>query len=141
MKEKGIDYLLDLLAEVIEGSGRSDRDLERALKVGHGWLRLLLKGRIDLKVRHLEEIGAELGFSLEDFFLRAYGKEGSLEKGRLKIAPSVKSVRGKKGEKPRTQSHLSAAARLEVRELIHEELAKLQEESPEGEEAGEDEES
>jgi len=132
-KEKGTLYLLDLLAMVIEATGRSDRDIERALGVSHGWLRLLLKGKIDLKIRHLEEIGAELGFSLEDFFLRAYGKEGSLEEGRLKIAPSVKSVRGKKGEKPRTQTHLSAAARLEVRELIHEELAKLQEESPESE--------
>jgi hypothetical protein len=134
MKKKGIDYLLELLAETIDASGRSDRDIERALEVSHGWLRLLLKGNIDLKVKHVAEIGAELGFSLEDFFLRAYGKGGSLEKGRLTVAPSVESVKGKRGEKPRTQSHLSAAARLEIRGLIHEELSKLHGEPSENEE-------
>lgn len=130
-KEQGIFRLLDLLAEVIEATGRSDRDLERALGVSHGWLRLLLKGQIDLKVRHLEEIGQELGFTLETFFLEAYGGAGNLEKGRLKIAPAVQSVRGKKGEKPRKHTHLSAGARLEIRDLIHEELAKLRQVSPE----------
>jgi hypothetical protein len=134
MNKKGIDYLLELLAETIEESGRSDRDLERALEVSHGWLRLLLKGRIDLKVKHIEEMGNQLGFSLEQFFLKAYGKEGSLEKGRFKVAPAVKSV---KGERPRTQSHLSAAARLEIRGLIHEELAKLHGESEDEEDESE----
>ena len=136
-KEQGIFCLLDLLAEVIEATGRSDRDIERALGVSHGWLRLLLKGQIDLKVRHLEEIGQELGFALEAFFLEAYGGAGKLETGRLKIAPAVQSIRGKKGERSRKETHLSAAARLEIRSLIHEELAKLRQESPETEDDGE----
>ncbi len=135
-KEKGALHLLDLLAEVIEATGRSDRDLERALGVSHGWLRLLLKGQIDLKIRHLEEIGAEIGFTLQTFFLEAYGERGLLEKGRLKVAPTVKKVRDQK-EKPRKQSHLSAAARLEIRDLIQEELAKSREES-EDEDNGDD---
>ena len=126
-KEKGILYLLELLARLIEDSGRSDRNLEGALGVSHGWLRLLLKGRIDLKVRHIEEIGAELGFTLEDFFGLAYGTEGALPAKRLEAASSPKSAR--KGEKKRRETHLSAGARLEVRDLIHEELAKLREEA------------
>lgn len=128
-KEKGILYLLELLARFIEDSGRSDRNLETALGVSHGWLRLLLKGSIDLKVRHIEEIGGELGFTLEDFFRWAYGTEGALPTKRLEAASSPKSVKDKKGEKSRAQTHLSAAARLEVRDLIHEEFAKLREES------------
>ena len=136
-KEKGILYLLELLARLIEESGRSDRNLEGALGVSHGWLRLLLKGKIDLKVRHIEEIGGELGFTLEDFFGWAYGTEGALPAKRLEAASSAKSVKDKKGEKPKRQTHLSAGARLEVRDLIHEELARLREESEEEDDDGE----
>ena len=140
-KERGILYLLELLARLIEESGRSDRNLEGTLGVSHGWLRLLLKGRIDLKIRHIEAIGGELGFTLEDFFRWAYGTEGALPLKRLEVASSPKSVKDKKGEKTRKQTHLSAGARLEVRDLIHEELAKLREGSEEEDDGGDGEES
>ena len=45
MHEEETARLLELLAELVTRSGRTQREVERALGVGHGWLRLLFAGR------------------------------------------------------------------------------------------------
>lgn len=72
MSDGETDRLLNLLRKMVDESGRTQRDLERALDLGHGYLSHLFAGRIDLKFKHIYLLGSELGFSPADFFLRAY---------------------------------------------------------------------
>ena len=56
-----------LLAELVDRSGRSQRDIERGIGVGHGWLRHLFRGEIDLKVQHILRLGKFLGVQTNNF--------------------------------------------------------------------------
>src|SRR5262249_994173 len=95
------------------------REIERALGTGHGWLRLLFKGRTELKVRHILALGPLLGFSPGEFFREAYpdATPSALERVKAKavVLPPLKGRRTK----------LSAAARLAAREIAREELEKI----------------
>jgi hypothetical protein len=112
-------HLLEHLAEIVARSHRSHRDIERAIGVGHGWLRLLFKGQTELKVRHIVDIAAVLGFEPGEFFREVYpavtGRAMAQVKAKAVDLPEVT------GQKP----PLSAAARLMVRDIVREELAKL----------------
>jgi hypothetical protein len=59
---------LELLAELVARSGHTQREVERALGVGHGWLRLLFAGKSELKVRHILDLAELLGFTSGQFF-------------------------------------------------------------------------
>ncbi len=72
MHEEETARLLELLAELVARSGRTQREVERALGVGHGWLRLLFAGRSEVKVRHILDLAALLGFTPGQFFRQAY---------------------------------------------------------------------
>jgi transcriptional regulator with XRE-family HTH domain len=126
----GVDYagmameeeearLLELLAEIVARSNRSQREIERALGTAHGWLRLLFKGRTELKVRHILALGPLLGFTPGEFFREAYPDTttSALEQVKAKAVelPPLKGRRNK----------LSAAMRLEVRDIVREELGKI----------------
>ena len=111
--------LLEHLAEIVARSNRSHRDIERAIGVGHGWLRLVFKGETELKVRHIVDVASVLGFTPGEFFREVYpdvkGRALEQVKARAVDLPEVT------GQKP----PLSAAARLMVRDIVREELAKL----------------
>ncbi len=119
MREQELGRLLELLAELVARSGRTQREIERALGVGHGWLRLLLAGKSELKVRHILDLSEFLGFSPGEFFRQAYpeAKGGAAE-------PVRRSLDDILPPKLRRRQ-LNAQARLEVRDIFHEELAKL----------------
>jgi hypothetical protein len=111
--------LLEHLAEIVARSHRSHRDIERAVGVGHGWLRLLFRGETELKVRHIVDLADLLGFTPGEFFREVFpdAKGQALEQVKAK-AVALPEVKGQRAP-------LSAAARLVVRDIVHEELAKL----------------
>jgi hypothetical protein len=72
VRDEEIERLRGLLEAMVEGSGRSQSDIERSIGLGHGYLSHLFAGRLELKFKHVFLLGSELGFSPSDFFQRAY---------------------------------------------------------------------
>ena len=119
MYEEEPGRLLALLAELVARSGRPLREIERSLGVGHGWLRLLLAGRMEIKVRHICDLARELGFTPGEFFRQAYP-----DATRSVLDQVRKDVNEILPPKLRRRQ-LNSKARVEVREIFREELAKL----------------
>lgn len=65
--------LLELLRQRLRSTRRSQRDLERELNLGHGTLGNLLRGRTELRMRHLKMLGKALGFDPIELLAEAYG--------------------------------------------------------------------
>jgi len=119
MYEQEPPRLLELLAELVARSGRTQREVERALGVGHGWLRLLFAGKSELKVRHILDLAALLGFTPGQFFRQAYPEVPGT---------AVQQVRRNVNDilPPKLRRRqLNSQARLEVRDIFREELEKL----------------
>ncbi len=112
--------LLFLLAELVDRSGRSQRDIERGIGVGHGWLRHVFKRTTDLKVQHILQLGKFLGFSPGQFFRQAYP---AVEAGNVldQVKPAIEDVYPPR----RGKGQLTPVARREVRLIFQEELGKL----------------
>ncbi|HEX3128425.1 MAG TPA: hypothetical protein VH394_13930 [Thermoanaerobaculia bacterium] len=64
--------LLDLVRERVRLSGRSHRDLERELDLGHGTLGNIFRGRTELRLRHVAMLGRVLRFEPVDLLNEAY---------------------------------------------------------------------
>ena len=119
MYEQEPARLLELLAELVARSGKTQREIERSLGVSHGWLRLLFAGKAELKVRHICDLGAQLGFTPGQFFRQAYPTE---------MGSALDQVRRNVNEilPPKLRRRqLNSQARLEVRDIFREELVKL----------------
>jgi hypothetical protein len=114
------ERLLLLLAELVDRSGRSQRDIERGIGVGHGWLRHVFKRETDLKVQHILQLGKFLGFSPGQFFRQAYPM---VDAGDVldQVRPAIEDVYPPR----RGKGQLTPVARREVRLIFREELAKL----------------
>jgi hypothetical protein len=67
--ENEAQRLLELLKDAIARSGRSRREIERALGWSQGYLGSILRGRIALKVWHVFDLARELGREPLSFFL------------------------------------------------------------------------
>ncbi len=65
--------LLELLREKVDLSRRSHRELEREMNLGHGTIGNLIRGRTELRLRHLAMLGRALGFDPVELLLEAYG--------------------------------------------------------------------
>ncbi|MFP5289142.1 MAG: hypothetical protein ACLGI9_25625 [Thermoanaerobaculia bacterium] len=65
--------LLELLREKVMLSRRSHRELERELKLGHGTIGNLVRGKTELRLRHLAMLGRALDFDPVELLLEAYG--------------------------------------------------------------------
>jgi transcriptional regulator with XRE-family HTH domain len=74
--EAELRRLVGVLEELMLSSRRSQRDLERELDLGNGYLSHLFKGRRELKVKHILMLGKVLGFDLLSFAERAYRRRG-----------------------------------------------------------------
>lgn len=92
--------LLELLQKRLRSAKRSQRDLERELNLGHGTIGNILRGRTELRMRHLKMLGETLGFDPMELLMEAFGSSGS----------------------SRPFPALTAAVREELRELISEAL-------------------
>ena len=67
--------LLELIRERVRRSGRSHRELEREMDLGHGTLGNILRGRTELRLRHIGMLGKVLGFDTAEILSEAYGKD------------------------------------------------------------------
>lgn len=65
--------LLELLREKVMLSRRSHRELERELNLGHGTIGNLVRGKTELRLRHLAMLGRALSFDPVELLLEAYG--------------------------------------------------------------------
>lgn len=66
--------LLELVLERVRRSGRSHRDIERELDLGHGTLGNLFRGRTELRLRHIDMLSKVLNFETADLLLQVYRK-------------------------------------------------------------------
>jgi len=119
MYEEQPARVLALLAELVVRSGPTQRDIERSLGVGHGWLRLLFSGKSELRVRHIFELAGLLGFTPGQFFRQLYPDvEGTASEQVRKNFNDILPPKLRRRQ-------LNSQARLEVRDIFHEELRKL----------------
>jgi transcriptional regulator with XRE-family HTH domain len=85
------ERLLEVLKARIAAVPRSQRSLERALGWGHGNLRRVLLGKVDITLRHVEELAPVLGTTPLELLSAAYAEAptqvppGELEPGWLDI--------------------------------------------------------
>lgn len=71
------ERILRLLEAAVQISCIPRRQLETRLGVSRGYLTQVFKGKIELKLRHVEAILAEVGLSPATFFELAYPREPS----------------------------------------------------------------
>lgn len=71
MKEE-LERLREALRVLVEDSGRSIRDLEREIGVGHGTLSNMFRGRTELRLRHLDRLARALGVTLQELLAQAF---------------------------------------------------------------------
>ena len=65
--------LIELLHEKVKLSRRSHRELERELHLGHGTISNLVRGKTELRFRHLTLLARALGFDPVELLLEAFG--------------------------------------------------------------------
>jgi transcriptional regulator with XRE-family HTH domain len=70
------EKLLQALRERFAQDGRSISEIERLLNLGHGTLSNVLRGRSELRLHHLETLGAVLQFTFLEIVAEAYGITG-----------------------------------------------------------------
>jgi transcriptional regulator with XRE-family HTH domain len=68
------ERLLEVLKARIAAAQRSQRSLERALGWGHGNLRRVLLGKVDITLRHVEEMAPILGTTPLELLSAAYAE-------------------------------------------------------------------
>ncbi len=76
------DYLNQKVAEL----NRSQRSLERELGWGHGALHLVLRGKVEITLRHIEELAPVLGTTPLELLSNAYA-EGATPERAAELAP------------------------------------------------------
>ena len=126
MDQDEVPRILDLLDRAIHLSRRSRREIERTLGLGQGYLGSLLKGRIELKVRHVYVLARELGLDPLSFFTQAQAassKESTWlrQLGAPAEAPAPPAELAAE-EAPLTRGEIEDL----VRKTLREELARLE---------------
>ena len=121
MDRDEVQRILELLDEAIHRSRRSRREIERKLGFGQGYLGSLLKGRIELKVRHVYVLARELGLEPLSFFFQASPPEDPGQMLRqLGATPGELPPRAAEpaAEQPFTRAELQELVRRTVREEL-----------------------
>lgn len=67
MADRDMRELLTFLRQCVEASRKPSSEIEKALGLGHGRLKQLLDGTLELRVRHLLELARLLGVPPADF--------------------------------------------------------------------------
>jgi transcriptional regulator with XRE-family HTH domain len=70
--EEEVRRVAEALREAIHSRHSSQRKVERALHQGKGYLSQLLKGSVDLKLKHVFAILRTIGVGPDEFFLDLY---------------------------------------------------------------------
>ena len=74
--------LLEVIRSRLQLDGRSMRQIEADVGLGHGTLGNVLRGKSELRFHHLERLGAVLGFTVPEIVAEAY--EETSEKAALR---------------------------------------------------------
>jgi transcriptional regulator with XRE-family HTH domain len=69
---RDLEGLREALKVLVDRSGRSIRDLEREIGVGHGTISNMLRGRTELRLRHLDRLARALNVSLQELLMKAF---------------------------------------------------------------------
>ena len=77
MREVDERALWQVLREAVRLTGRSHRDLEDELRIGHGNIQKLLDGRMRLTVRHLMAFAALLDVPAAELLTVAYPEQAT----------------------------------------------------------------
>lgn len=124
--EAELRRLVGVLEELMLSSRRSQRDLERELDLGNGYLSHLFKGRRELKVKHILMLGKVLGFDLLSFAERAYRRRGRTPEWALQQMESgTWEPRGPAPLPPLATPPLGALDEERVRQLVRDEVRRL----------------
>jgi len=117
--------LRQVLREAVRAQGRSNRQLEEHLGIGHGNIEKLLSGRAEVKVRHLLVLAELLDVPPGDFL--ALGCPEATAKARRRlgdwIAPGLGADGGGAASAAAAPVSVEQLAEL-VREAVRSELAK-----------------
>lgn len=116
--ETELRRLVGVLEELMLSSRRSQRDVERELDLGNGYLSHLFKGRRELKVKHILMLGKVLGFDLLSFAERAYRRRGRTPEWALQQMESGTW-------EPRGPGPLPPLDEERIRQLVRDEVRRL----------------
>src|SRR5688572_25242967 len=84
------ERLLNALRDRVQLDGRSMRQIEAEVGLGHGTLANVLRGRSELRFHHLERLGPALGFTVPEIVAEAYGETGDKAALRSLLAEVVR---------------------------------------------------
>ena len=85
MYDEETKHIVQLLSEAVRASGHSQRWVETAIGVSHGYLSLLFNGKLELKMRHVFMICGALGLDPFDFLFKALAE---VRKGKKRKHPT-----------------------------------------------------
>lgn len=115
--DKDLRQLLGLIQEALDRTHMTSRALEEELGIGHGNLKHLLSGRLELKIRHLLSISRLLGVPPHRFL--EIGCPAALQSATRDVSDYVKTR-----EKAGGIGHLTLEALDErIRAIVQGELA------------------
>jgi transcriptional regulator with XRE-family HTH domain len=86
--EAEVQRVAEALREAIRRKKISQRQVERVLGQGKGYLSQLLGGTVDLKLKHLFAVLAVIGVEPDAFFLELYDRSDPLGSVRALVARS-----------------------------------------------------
>lgn len=128
--EAEVTRLTNLLASAIKFSGWKQRDIEKALGWSSGSMSRLLSGGIELKIKHVVEIGGVIGFPPSRFFHASYptADEGGKDAARLQrlleqLHPAHDAAEPEPPAEP--QQPATAASQSDVERIVYSALAKF----------------
>ena len=118
------------LAQAVRDSGHSQRWVETAMEVSHGYLSLLFNGKLELKVRHVFMICGALGLDPFEFLIEVLRE---VQKSRRRLTPLEASKRRAQARRAELggdpQQSIAATSsgmtREAVQALLWHELAKV----------------
>ncbi len=114
MREVDERALWQVLREAVRLTGRSHRDLEDELRIGHGNIQKLLDGRMRLTVRHLMAFAALLDVPAPEFLAVAFPEQAA--SARRHLPDLLASALG--GDARRAALAALPASREELAEIV-----------------------
>ncbi len=131
MFDEETKHIVARLAQAVRDSGHSQRWVETAMGVSHGYLSLLFNGKLELKVRHIFMICGALGLDPFDFLFEvlAEARKGKPRQGPTPFEESQLRVAAREAldekEPERIAKHGVGMTREAVTSLLWQELAKI----------------
>jgi transcriptional regulator with XRE-family HTH domain len=86
--DEEVQRVSEALREAIRRRKTSQRQIERVLGQGKGYLSQLLGGNVDLKLKHVFAVLEVLGLEADEFFLGIYGRSDPVGAVRGMVAQS-----------------------------------------------------